>query len=337
MADATIVRCSALVFGPDGQVLLVRRSRGPDPDYVLPGGTPRPGESLGACARREVREETGLEVNPVRVAFILETADGISGATVDESQTAGPLRAVEEGLCPEFVDLDRLGGCGCCLRSRVTSAALPGTGTRPRSRSWATCGATWVPVVASLRFVDQSPAPIPHRPLGTGSFCVGAAAVLAYLVGDVARLGPISRLEHRCCQPSRLGRVWPALVSASSETPVLALVVAGDAPRLERPVLAHHERRDDREPDRRRRAGAAAGTSPALGWGAATGAGQVLPGVHWPSDVLGALLLAAVWLRLLTALESSERLRQVRGPRACPGGEPGGWVDCRTATERRAS
>ena len=119
MADATIVRCSALVFGPDGQVLLVRRNRGPDPDYVLPGGTPRPGESLGACARREVREETGLEVDPVRVAFILETADGISGATVDvvftadvadESQTAGPLRAVEEGLCPEFVDLDRLGG-----------------------------------------------------------------------------------------------------------------------------------------------------------------------------------------------------------------------------------
>lgn len=119
MADATIVRCSALVFGPDGQVLLVWRSRGPDPDYVLPGGTPRPGESLGACARREVREETGLEVIPVRAAFILETADGISGATVDvvvtadvadESQTAGPLTAVEEGLCPEFVDLDRLAG-----------------------------------------------------------------------------------------------------------------------------------------------------------------------------------------------------------------------------------
>lgn len=209
--------------------------------------------------------------------------------------------------------------------------------------------------------------------------------MLAYLVGDVARLGPISRLEHRCCQPSRLGRVWPALVSASSETPVLALVVAGTTLRYRatdhralsrvlwvlgvvssRAALSRTVRRS-RPPRQwwqatphgwsfpswhttnavmiasliggagRGRAGAAAGTSLALGWGAATGAGQVLPGVHWPSDVLGALLLAAVWLRLLTALESSERLRQVRGPRACPGWEPGGWVDCRTATERRAS
>lgn len=118
MTEATIVRCSVLVWGPTGgEVLLVRRTHGEDPDYVLPGGTPRPGEPLAACARREVREETGLEVNPVRIAFLLETADGTTGATVDvvftatmadTADAAQALRTVEDGLCPEWVHLDRL-------------------------------------------------------------------------------------------------------------------------------------------------------------------------------------------------------------------------------------
>lgn len=52
------VHCSAVVFrGQD--VLLVCRDRDGGHDWVLPGGTPRPGESMAACARRETLEETG--------------------------------------------------------------------------------------------------------------------------------------------------------------------------------------------------------------------------------------------------------------------------------------
>lgn len=73
---------------------------------------------MAACARREVREETGLEVHPTRVAFILETADGEAPGTVDvvftaeldTGNTAQTLRSLEDGLRPEFVDLDRLAG-----------------------------------------------------------------------------------------------------------------------------------------------------------------------------------------------------------------------------------
>jgi 8-oxo-dGTP diphosphatase len=69
--DEINVRCSAIVFREDA-VLLVHRLRDSADDWVLPGGTPRPGESMAACARRETLEETGLAIDPARVAFILE-------------------------------------------------------------------------------------------------------------------------------------------------------------------------------------------------------------------------------------------------------------------------
>ena len=69
--DSIDVRCSAIVFRDDA-VLLVHRSRNGTDDWVLPGGTPRPSESMAACARRETLEETGLSVDPARVAFVLE-------------------------------------------------------------------------------------------------------------------------------------------------------------------------------------------------------------------------------------------------------------------------
>jgi 8-oxo-dGTP diphosphatase len=67
------VRCSAVVFRGQ-EVLLVHRSRrkGHD-DWVLPGGTPRPGESMAACVRRETLEETGISAEPGRIAFVLES------------------------------------------------------------------------------------------------------------------------------------------------------------------------------------------------------------------------------------------------------------------------
>jgi ADP-ribose pyrophosphatase YjhB (NUDIX family) len=79
-ADESLVelRCSVLVTrGRD--VLLVKRVTGAgrdrDEHWVLPGGRPRPGEGMLACARREVAEETGVVVQPERCAFIGEVVD----------------------------------------------------------------------------------------------------------------------------------------------------------------------------------------------------------------------------------------------------------------------
>ena len=81
--DSVDVRCSVIVFRDD-TVLLVHRSRDGTDNWVLPGGTPRPGESMAACARRETLEETGLSVDPARVAFVLEAlGPGSTRRTVD--------------------------------------------------------------------------------------------------------------------------------------------------------------------------------------------------------------------------------------------------------------
>jgi hypothetical protein len=79
LADESMVnlRCSVVVIrGSD--VLLLHRSAIPedphDGDWVLPGGRPRPGESMVACARRETVEETGLDVVVQGCLYVLEVS-----------------------------------------------------------------------------------------------------------------------------------------------------------------------------------------------------------------------------------------------------------------------
>lgn len=53
----------------DGKVLVVRRARKPALNfYTLPGGGVEIGETLSEAVMREVREETGLDVEPVALA-----------------------------------------------------------------------------------------------------------------------------------------------------------------------------------------------------------------------------------------------------------------------------
>ena len=53
------------------RVLLVRHRREGAYDFwVAPGGGAEPGEDLLAAARREAREETGIRVEPLRIAYI---------------------------------------------------------------------------------------------------------------------------------------------------------------------------------------------------------------------------------------------------------------------------
>jgi 8-oxo-dGTP diphosphatase len=108
------VRCSAVVFRNE-EVLLVGRVRDGSDEWVLPGGTPRPGESMAACARRETLEETGLAVEPARIAFVLESQGPRSGLhTVDLVFLATPSvrrqepRSSEPDLDARFVPLDLL-------------------------------------------------------------------------------------------------------------------------------------------------------------------------------------------------------------------------------------
>jgi 8-oxo-dGTP diphosphatase len=58
---------SAAVFR-DGRVLIVRRAQPPAAGlYTLPGGVVELGETLAEAAVREVREETGLDIEPLEL------------------------------------------------------------------------------------------------------------------------------------------------------------------------------------------------------------------------------------------------------------------------------
>jgi len=109
------VRCSAIVFRR-GAVLLVHRTRDSIGVWTLPGGTPREGESMTACARRELLEETGVSADPTRVAFVLEAVPpGDSRRRLDIVFLATGLepgaarQAREPGVEPCFIPVDRLG------------------------------------------------------------------------------------------------------------------------------------------------------------------------------------------------------------------------------------
>jgi ADP-ribose pyrophosphatase YjhB (NUDIX family) len=58
--NSLVPAASVVVVDDRGRIVLHRRRD--NAMWALPGGTMELGESLGACARREVQEETGLEV-----------------------------------------------------------------------------------------------------------------------------------------------------------------------------------------------------------------------------------------------------------------------------------
>jgi ADP-ribose pyrophosphatase YjhB (NUDIX family) len=70
--ERPVIGVGALIFKRDS-ILLVERGRAPLKGYwSLPGGALEAGEQLAGAIRREVLEETGLEIKPVSIVEIFE-------------------------------------------------------------------------------------------------------------------------------------------------------------------------------------------------------------------------------------------------------------------------
>lgn len=103
-------RRSAVLVARDerGRVLLVRQRGGPFKDaWLLPGGGLEAGESFEDALRRELREETGLEVVTAReVARYEVRAPGLHGdVALYAGSTAGAVREGDDGW-PAWSEID---------------------------------------------------------------------------------------------------------------------------------------------------------------------------------------------------------------------------------------
>ncbi len=65
-------RVSVVVVSDDRQILLVRHRKGNRRSWVLPGGRLEYGETFGECAIREIKEETGLDIEVEKFLFLSE-------------------------------------------------------------------------------------------------------------------------------------------------------------------------------------------------------------------------------------------------------------------------
>jgi ADP-ribose pyrophosphatase YjhB (NUDIX family) len=122
----------------EGRVLLLRRAY-PPYDWVLPGGGAEAGESPTATAVREVREETGLDVELERLTGVYYHADHAAGEFI------------------HFVFRGRLPG-GADIRPQATEVA-----------EWAFFAPDSLPEPMSpstrLRLLDALAGPLPALPV----------------------------------------------------------------------------------------------------------------------------------------------------------------------------
>ena len=97
----------------DGRVLLIRRGKEPfKGHWSLPGGGVEPGETLREAVRREVREETGFEVEVGRVAGYREGFEPDHHVVIafHVEVTGGEMCAGDDALECEFVEPDGILG-----------------------------------------------------------------------------------------------------------------------------------------------------------------------------------------------------------------------------------
>jgi ADP-ribose pyrophosphatase YjhB (NUDIX family) len=67
-----LVTVGGLVVAPDGELLIVKSHKWSD-TYTVPGGKVEFGETLEHAFKREIREETGLEIVDIQFAQIVES------------------------------------------------------------------------------------------------------------------------------------------------------------------------------------------------------------------------------------------------------------------------
>ena len=129
------VTAAAVVSDERGRVLLLRHVLRKGSGWGIPGGFLRAGEQPEEAVRREVREETGLELEGVELAFV-RTLRGVRQVEVlfRASMRAAALRGLEKGFeidGAEWFERSRLPEGLSGDQRRVIARALAGGANVP--------------------------------------------------------------------------------------------------------------------------------------------------------------------------------------------------------------
>ena len=93
------LRVSVVLIRGD-EILLIRHRRDARFYWVLPGGGLESGESLTACAAREIQEETGLDINILRLLYVCEVLSPSGRKHVLDLIFLGELAEVGQPIRP---------------------------------------------------------------------------------------------------------------------------------------------------------------------------------------------------------------------------------------------
>lgn len=124
----------------DDRILLLNQDTDNERSWSLPGGKVEEGETLAAALVREMREETGLDVEPGRLLYVCDhlprNGTHVVHLTFDVTRIGGSLGEVAAGVDTrpirgvEFVRIADLPGLGFSERfGELASAGFPGAGS----------------------------------------------------------------------------------------------------------------------------------------------------------------------------------------------------------------
>ena len=127
------IACFGLITDADDRVLLVRQNYR-EKMWALPGGMAMPGESMVQSARREVREETGLEVELSDLVSVADRGDLlllVFRGRSDETLTTPQVSEIDECRWFTRAELDDLGDAAFALAVHSGREAVTTNGLLP--------------------------------------------------------------------------------------------------------------------------------------------------------------------------------------------------------------
>lgn len=134
------VRVTGVVIDEDQRILLLNQDTDTGRVWSLPGGKVEEGEPIANALVREMREETGLDVEPGRLLYVCDHLPGngthVVHLTFEATVTGGTAGDVTAGLDTrpirgvEFVKLAALPSLGFGDRfAELAMAGFPGAGS----------------------------------------------------------------------------------------------------------------------------------------------------------------------------------------------------------------